>query len=54
MDESDFNLTDLLEALQERKCSGRILCESPVMEEDALLNQTTWEELGILIKLNVA
>jgi deoxyribonuclease IV len=45
MEESDFNLTGLLEALQERKCSGRILCESPVMEEDALLIKRRWEEV---------
>jgi deoxyribonuclease IV len=45
MEESDFKLMDLLEALQERNCSGRILCESPVMEEDALLIKKHWEEL---------
>jgi deoxyribonuclease IV len=45
MEESDFNLTGLLEALRDLKCSGRILCESPVMEEDALLIKRGWEEL---------
>jgi deoxyribonuclease IV len=45
LDESDFNLTALLGALQERECSGRILCESPVMEEDAFLIKQRWEEL---------
>jgi deoxyribonuclease IV len=37
--ESDFNLIELLEALKEFRCSGRILCESPIMEEDALYIQ---------------
>jgi deoxyribonuclease IV len=37
--ESDFNLSELIEALTEYKCSGRILCESPIMEEDALYIQ---------------
>ncbi len=39
--ESDFNLTELLEVLVSRDCSGRILCESPIMEEDALYIQET-------------
>lgn len=41
--ESDFRLEDLLDALRQAGCSGRILCESPAMEEDALLMQRTWE-----------
>jgi deoxyribonuclease IV len=45
MEESDFNLMGLLKALRQHKCSGRILCESPVMEEDALLIKRRWEEL---------
>jgi deoxyribonuclease IV len=43
--ESDFNLNGLLEALHQLGCSGRILCESPVMEEDALLIKQRWEAL---------
>jgi len=42
LEESDFNLTALLEALHEMNCAGRILCESPVMEEDALLMHQEW------------
>lgn len=34
--ESDFNLAELLEALDLKNCAGRILCESPILEEDAL------------------
>jgi deoxyribonuclease-4 len=37
--ESDFKLAELLEALVEMDCAGRILCESPIMEEDALYIQ---------------
>ncbi len=44
--ESDFNLTALFEALHEKKCGGRILCESPEMEEDALLMQKAWEKFA--------
>ena len=37
--ESDFNLIELLEALIQMNCGGRILCESPIMENDALYIQ---------------
>jgi deoxyribonuclease IV len=37
--ESDFNLSELLAALTDYKCAGRIMCESPIMEEDALYIQ---------------
>lgn len=43
--ESDFNLTGLFGALAKLKCGGRILCESPIMEEDALYMKKTWESL---------
>jgi deoxyribonuclease IV len=43
--ESDFNLIELMEALVEMKCSGRILCESPIMEEDALYIQETLQKV---------
>jgi deoxyribonuclease-4 len=43
--ESDFDLTALLEALYERSCAGRMLCESPEMEEDALLMQREWASI---------
>jgi deoxyribonuclease-4 len=44
--ESDFNLDALLTALYDFNCSGRLLCESPVMEEDALLFQERWKEIS--------
>ena len=42
--ESDFDLHALFQALHLRGCAGRILCESPKMEDDALLMKQTWEE----------
>jgi deoxyribonuclease-4 len=42
--ESDFNLSGLFEALYETKASGRILCESPAMEDDALYMKSKWNE----------
>jgi deoxyribonuclease-4 len=41
--DSDFDLPGLIRALAELKCGGRIVCESPVMDEDAHLIQKTWE-----------
>jgi deoxyribonuclease-4 len=41
--ESDFDLGGLMHALAELKCGGRIVCESPVMDEDALLIQKAWQ-----------
>jgi len=34
--ESDFDLDGLLRALVDMGCGGRIVCESPIMEDDAL------------------
>lgn len=42
--ESDFDLSGLMRAVAELKCGGRIVCESPVMDEDARLIQRTWEQ----------
>lgn len=46
MAESDFDLEGFLRALVESGCRGRIVCESPVMEHDALLFQNTWDRLA--------
>ncbi len=45
LEEADLNLDAILRALFEFECGGRILCESPVMEDDALLMQTAWLNL---------
>ena len=41
--QSDFDLNGLMRALAESKCGGRIVCESPVMDEDARLIRKAWE-----------
>ncbi|MFN2237412.1 MAG: TIM barrel protein [Anaerolineales bacterium] len=43
--ESDFDLDALLKALDDFDCGGRIVCESPLLEEDALVIQEKWIEL---------
>lgn len=44
--ESDFKVEDLFRALREFKCAGRILCESPIMEEDALNLKKAWMKVS--------
>ncbi len=43
--ESDLNLRELFKALHDLNCSGRILCESPILEEDALYMQELWHQI---------
>ncbi|MBM2844484.1 MAG: endonuc 2 protein [Anaerolineales bacterium] len=43
--DSDLDLVGLLQALADQGCGGRILCESPVMEDDALLMKAAWEHV---------
>ena len=40
--EADLKWKDLFKALKKFGCGGRILCESPVMEEDALRMKKAW------------
>jgi len=42
LEEADLDLEAIFRALQGIGARGRILCESPVMEEDALLMQRRW------------
>jgi len=44
--ESDLKLNDLFKALKEFGCAGRILCESPIMEEDALNMRKAWMKVS--------
>jgi deoxyribonuclease-4 len=44
--EADLDLKALFRALHEFGCRGRILCESPEMEEDALKMQATFTASG--------
>jgi deoxyribonuclease-4 len=43
--EADLKYKDLFRALRDFKCQGRVLCESPIMEDDALVMKTTWARL---------
>jgi deoxyribonuclease IV len=40
--ESDLDLDGLFKALKAFHCRGRILCESPIMEDDALYMKDLW------------
>lgn len=44
--ESDLKLKALFEALRDFGCAGRILCESPIMEQDALFMKKTWMKVS--------
>lgn len=46
IDESDLKLKFLFGVLNEFGCGGRILCESPIMEEDALKMKKTWMKVS--------
>ncbi len=44
--EADLDLRALFRALKDFGCAGRILCESPIMEEDALYMKQIWQEVS--------
>lgn len=44
--ESDLKLNLLFKALKEFEAAGRILCESPIMEEDALNMKKAWMKIS--------
>jgi deoxyribonuclease-4 len=46
LEEADLDLRGLFRALNDLGCGGRILCESPEMENDALKMQQTWLEIS--------
>lgn len=46
LDESEFNYKSFLKALDDFNCQGRILCESPTLEEDALICKSAWCEIS--------
>lgn len=46
METSDFKLKELFRALHDFGCGGRIMCESPIMEEDALHFKQVWMEIS--------
>jgi deoxyribonuclease-4 len=46
IEDSDLDLAALFQALYDRKCKGRILCESPAMEDDAVLMRDRWNKIA--------
>ncbi len=42
LDEADLKFKDLMRALADSKVKGRLMCESPLMEEDALKLKKLW------------
>lgn len=44
--ESDLDLKGLFRALHASAAAGRILCESPAMEDDALYMKKVWQEVS--------
>lgn len=46
LEESDLDYQSFFKALDEFDCQGRILCESPILEEDALISKRTWCDIS--------
>jgi len=46
LEEADLDLKALFRALKDFGCAGRILCESPIMEEDALNMMKVWKKVS--------
>jgi len=46
LDESEFDYKSFFKALNDFNCQGRILCESPILEDDALKSKQTWCEIS--------
>jgi deoxyribonuclease-4 len=44
--EADIDVEALMRALHKFNCGGRILCESPIMEEDALNLKQAWMKIS--------
>ncbi|HEY42047.1 MAG TPA: TIM barrel protein [Dehalococcoidia bacterium] len=46
MEESDFNYVEFVRALKDYDVKGLVICESPNLEDDALLLQNTYQALA--------
>ena len=42
LEQSDFDYTACLTALKDHGAAGCVICESPVLEHDAMLLKKTW------------
>lgn len=47
LQESDAKWKDFITVLKKRKIEGTVVCESPLLEEDTLLMQKTYEKIGV-------
>ena len=45
IEEADLDIQALFRALHDFECRGRILCESPILEDDALKLKELWDEI---------
>jgi deoxyribonuclease-4 len=45
LEQADLDIPALFRALHQFNCAGRILCESPLLEDDALRLKTAWAEV---------
>ncbi len=45
LEEADLDIAALFDALHDFGCCGRILCESPILEEDAIKLKQSWDEV---------
>lgn len=45
LDESDFNYRDCIKALKDYNAAGCIICESPILEKDAIILKETYYNL---------
>ena len=45
LEESDLQYVELIKALRDYEVKGLLICESPNLEEDALLLQETYNDL---------
>lgn len=46
LQDADLDVKAIFQALKDYGCSGRILCESPVLEDDALILRQMWIEVS--------
>jgi deoxyribonuclease-4 len=46
VEEADLDIGAIFSALRDFNCQGRILCESPEMENDALILKQRWNEIS--------
>jgi deoxyribonuclease-4 len=46
LSDADLDLKAILQALHDHNCGGRIVCESPVMEDDAQIIKSKWVEIS--------